>query len=152
MPAAGYTKKRTGAIYPIALEPDMMNAQMSQMIHDISMRPAIINASKVFMNKEVQSAIRAHFGDAWRHELKDYLVGVANSQNYMPQNQQAIMELAEFVRQNVISTVVGFNPGTVMKRGPTALFLSTKEVGLKNFAKAAWETNIFRNILAEVVS
>lgn len=150
MPAAGHTKKRTGAIYPIALEPDMMNAQMSQMLHDIGMRPAIINASKVFMNKEVQSAIRAHFGDAWRHELKDYLVGVANSQNYMPQNQRAIMELAEFARQNVISTVVGFNPGTVMKHGPTALFLSTKEVGIKNFAKAAWETNIFRNILAEV--
>ena len=80
MPAAGYTKKRTGAVYPIALEPDMMNAQMSQMIHDIGMRPAIINASKVFMNKEVQSAIRAYFGDAWRHELKGYLVGVANSQ------------------------------------------------------------------------
>jgi len=150
MPPAGYTKKRTGAIYPLSLEPDMMTNQMSQMLHDIGMRPALINASKIMMNKEIQSKIRAHFGDAWKDELKDYLVGVANAQNYMPQNQKAIMELAEFARQNVISTVIGFNPSTVMKHGPTALGLSIKEVGLKPFVKAAWETDIFRNIIAEV--
>jgi len=150
MPPAGYTKKRTGAIYPLSLEPDMMTNQMSQMLHDIGMRPALINASKIMMNKEIQSKIRAHFGDAWKDELKDYLVGVANAQNYMPQNQKAIMELAEFARQNVISTVIGFNPSTVMKHGPTALGLSIKEVGLKNFVKAAWEADIFRNIIAEV--
>ena len=49
------------------------------------------------------------------------------------------MNSLEFIRQNMITTLVGLNPGTVMKHGPTALGLSMKEVGLMQFGKAFGE-------------
>ena len=42
---------------------------------------------------------------------------------------------SEFIRQNMISTLIGFNPGTVMKHGPTAFGLSMKEIGAGDFIR-----------------
>jgi hypothetical protein len=134
--ANGYTKARTGVAYPLALDLDMLPPRMKQMIHDISMRPAIINASKIFYDKDVRSAIFTRFGAEWRDMLVPYLVDVANSANYMPKDQRILASAGEFLRQNLISTLVGLNPGTVLKHGPTALAQSLHEVGPVEFLKA----------------
>lgn len=68
--------------------------------------------------------------------LQPYLVDVANSANYVPKDQRMFMQASEFMRQNIISTLVGLNPGTVMKHGPTALVQSLHEVGVVDFLKA----------------
>lgn len=134
--ANGYTKARTGVAYPLALDLDALAPRMKQMIHDISMRPSVINASKIFYDKEVRGAISKHFGNEWRDMLIPYLSDVANSANYMPKEQRMFMQASEFIRQNVISTLVGLNPGTVLKHGPTALVQSMHEVGSVDFLKA----------------
>jgi hypothetical protein len=136
LPAAGHTKLRTGAIYPLATDLNYMVGHMNQMLFDNAMREPIIQASKVFHDKEIRNAVYKHFGQAWEGELHDYIVGVANSQNYMAKNMQGFSWLSETLRQNMIGTVVGLNPGTPMKHGPTALVLSMKEVGAMEFAKA----------------
>ena len=135
-PSAGYTKGRTGYAGPMALDLDMLPARMKQMIHDIAMRPAIINASKIFYDKDVRQAIHTNFGAEWRDSLVPYLVDVANSANYMPKNQRAMVQASEFIRQNMISTLVGFNPGTVMKHFATAGVQSMMEVEPIRFLKA----------------
>lgn len=134
--ANGYTKQRTGYAGPMALDLDMMPARMKQMIHDIAMRPSIINASKIFYDKDVRGTISKHFGNEWRDMLVPYLVDVANSANYLPKDQRMFYNASEFIRQNMVSTLVGLNPGTVMKHGPTAFVQSIHEVGPVNFLKA----------------
>ena len=136
LPAAGHTKLRTGAIYPLATDLDFMIGHMNQMLFDNAMRPAIIQASKVFHDTSIRNAIYKYFGQAWEGELHDYIVGVANSQNYMAKNMQGFAWLSETLRQNMIGNVVGLNPSTPGKHGPTALVLSMKEVGPMNFARA----------------
>jgi hypothetical protein len=133
---SGYTKGRTGYAGPMALDLDMLPARMKQMIHDIAMRPAVINASKIMYDKDIRSAVSKHFGNEWRDMLVPYLVDVANSANYMPKQQRIFTGVSEFIRQNMISTLVGLNPGTVLKHGPTAAVQSLHEVGPINFLKA----------------
>jgi len=133
---AGYTKTRTGYAAPMALELDAMPGRIGQMLHDIALRPAVLNAAKIFYDHDVRSAIRAHFGAEYRDELVPYLRGVANASNYESKAQTTMNQMSEFIRQNLITTLVGLNPGTVMKHGPTAAALSVKEVGAEPFAKA----------------
>lgn len=133
---AGYTKSRTGYVAPLALDLDAMPGRISQMLHDIGLRPAVLNASKVFYDKDIRSAVRKFYGEEYRETLIPYLRGVANASNYMDKNQMAMTRASEFIRQNMITTLVGLNPGTVMKHGPTAAVLSIKEVGGVDFAKA----------------
>jgi hypothetical protein len=134
--ANGYTKARTGATYPLALDLDMLAPRMKQMIHDIAMRPAVINASKIFYDKDIRSNVFTRFGAEWRDMMIPYLVDVANSANYMPKDQRLFANASEFLRQNLITTLVGLNPGTVLKHGPTALVQSLHEVGIANFLKS----------------
>lgn len=133
---SGYTQRRTGYAGPMALDLDIMPSRMKQMIHDLAMRPAVINASKIFYDKDVRGAVFKHFGTEWRDMLVPYLVDVANSANYVPKAQRQFYNASEFIRQNMISTLVGLNPGTVLKHGPTAFVQSLHEVGTVNFLKA----------------
>ena len=128
LPSSGYTKDRTGYVAPLALEMDMMTNKLAQVLHDTATRPAIINASKVFKDPEIRSAIRKHFGVEYRDELLDYLRSVANSQNYIPQNQKLFTAASEFIRQNMITTLVGLNPGTVMKHDQRGDHVLTNEL------------------------
>ena len=133
LPNAAHTKDRTGYVGPLSLDLDMMTNRMAQQIHETATREALINATKVFRDKEIRDAIYKHFGAEYRDGLLDWLRSIANSQNYIPKNQQAISVASEFIRQNMISTLIGFNPGTVMKHGPTAFGLSMKEIGAGDF-------------------
>jgi hypothetical protein len=133
---AGYTKSRTGYTAPVALDMDQMPGRISQMLHDIALRPAIINASKVFFDHDVRSAVRKHYGDEYRDLMIPYLKGVANSANEMSKSQRTFTQFAEVFRQNVITTLVGLNPGTVLKHAPSALVTSLREVGPADFLRA----------------
>jgi hypothetical protein len=139
---AGYTKSRTGYIAPLALDLDQMPGRISQMLHDIGLRPAVLNASKVFYDKDVRSAVRKYYGDEYKQEMIPYLQSVANSANRDNRSQAAFTRASEFIRQNMITTLVGLNPGTVLKHGPSALVTSIREVGGKEFAKAV--SGLFR--------
>jgi hypothetical protein len=133
---SGYTKGRTGYAGPMALDLDALPGRMTQMLHDIAMRPAVINASKMFYDKDFRGAISKYYNTEARDMLIPYLKSVANSANYIPKNQKDLANLSEFARQNMINTLVGLNPGTVLKHGPTAAIQSLQEVGVTHFLKA----------------
>lgn len=142
--ANGYTKARTGVAYPLALDLDMLPQRIAQMIHDTEMRPAVINASKIFYDKDIRSTVFTRFGAEWRDMMVPYLVDVANGANYMAKNQKRLTAASEFIRQNMITTLVGLNPGTFLKHTPTALVQSIHEVGADNFLRAMrgmWSVN-----------
>lgn len=131
---AGYTKSRTEYAAPLALDLNQLPNRLSQMIHDTALRPAVINASKVFKDPDIRAGIAMHYGLEYRDMLIPYLRGVANASNSVQKEAAWLSSMSEFMRQNLITALVGFNPGTVMKHGPTAFVLSGKQVGPKKFA------------------
>ena len=134
--SAGYTEERTGYTAPLALDLDMLPNRIRQIVHDVALRPATLNASKVFFDKDIRATVAKYYGDEYKELLKPYLQGVANSANYMSASQKSFAVVSEFLRQNLISRLVGLNIGTVLKHGPSALVSSMREVGPANFGKA----------------
>lgn len=133
---AGYTKSRTAYTAPLAMTLDQMPNRFSQMIHDTALRPAVVNASKVFKDPDIRAAVATHYGVEYRDMLTPWLRGIANASNSVQKDAAWLNGVSEFMRQNLITALVGLNPGTVMKHGPTAFVLSLNEVGPKNFFNA----------------
>lgn len=133
---AGYTKSRTGALYPLSLDLDSFPNQLRQIIHDISFRPAVIQAGKIFYDRKINAALKQHLGPEVSEMFVPWLRDVANVQNYMPAAMKSFQYWSDFMRQNAITTLVGLNIGTVMKHTPTAMISSMAEVGPANFLKA----------------
>jgi hypothetical protein len=131
----GYTKSRTKDIRPLSMSLDEFPARFDQMIHDLAMRPAVTEARKIFFDNKIFNGIQRQYGNEYAEMLRPYLIDVANSSL---RDQEAIKgwrRWSEFIRQNTISTLIAFNPGTVMKHGPTALVMSMHEVGVGNFLR-----------------
>lgn len=133
----GYTKGRTGYIAPVELNLDVVPMRIKQMIHDIAFRPAVLQTSKVFYDSEFQRSVIKNYGEVYAKQLVPFLKDVANYSNNMGGSDAAGVanRAIEFFRQNLIATLVGFNPHTVMKHGMTAAVNSLTEVGPVNFMR-----------------
>jgi len=142
----GYAKERTGYIAPVELNLDIVPIRMAQMLHDIAMRPAVIQMSKFFYNPEFERAMTAHYGVHQAKEMIPFLKEIANASNFKSMSEQLGNGAIEFFRQNTIATLIGFNPGTVMKHGSTAWLNSMTEVGALNYLRE------FKNITMESLS
>lgn len=129
----GYTKERSGYIAPVELNLDIVPQRMKQMINDIAMRPAVVQASKFFYNPAFEREMTARYGLHQAKEMIPYLRDIANVANFKSLQESWGLQASEFFRQNVVTTLVGFNPGTVMKHGTTALVNSAFQVGGKAF-------------------
>lgn len=138
--ANSYTKRRTGAIYPLDLNLDVVPARMAQMIHDIAFRETVIEVEKLFRDKDLLNTITAHYGEFYSDGLMPYLRGIAGAEGLNSRAFSMAAKASEFLRQNVISEYIGFNPYTALKHGPTAAFLSVKQAGAVPF----W--NAFRDL------
>lgn len=131
----GYTNQRTGYIAPVELNMDIVPIRMTQMLHDIAVRPAVLEMSKVFYNPEFKKSMIKHFGQHQAEEMIPFLRDFANSSNFQSMSEYMGNSALEFFRQNTIGTLIGYNPSTVMKHGPTALINSLSEVGVVNFSR-----------------
>jgi predicted GNAT family acetyltransferase len=130
----GFLEERTGYAAPMELNLDIVPVRMRQMIHDITMRPSIIQATKFFYNPEFNRMVRKYYGDKPVEEFVPFLRDVANSPNFVSFAEQTGNQAMEFFRQNLITTLIGLNPGTVMKHGTTALLNSLQQMGYRDFA------------------
>jgi len=133
--ANGYTKARTGAIYPLDLNPDMIPIRLTQIIHDTVFRGPILEVEKIFRDEGLRNEITKRYGAHYTDGLNSYLKGIAGAEGIPSKAYHEASALSEFLRQNVISSYIGLNIYTALKHGPTALVLSAREVGVKNFAE-----------------
>lgn len=134
--ANGYTKSRTNVVYPVDLNPDMIPVRLTQMIHDIAFREAIINTEKIFGDQKFRAEVTKFYGEEYAAGLMPFLRGVAGQEGLPSKAYGMAQRISEYLRQNVISTYIGFNPFTAMKHGPTALVMSVKQVGAAEFLQA----------------
>ncbi len=132
----GYAQERTGEYSPLRLDLEPMAGRIGQIIHDIKMRPAVLNAAKLFYDKDIQTVITRHYGKEYADLLEPYLRDVAGSAKYRSKAAEVFDKATDTIQKNMVVSLIGLNLGTVMKHAPTALALSLAEVGPKDFAHA----------------
>jgi hypothetical protein len=130
-----YQRQRTGYAAPLLLNFDAVNSRLKQMLNDIAMRPAVSEAYKIFTDSKFKQAIIHTYGPEYANLLMPYLKDIAGQRRYVDQFQASAGKIFEYFYQNAITTLVGFNPGTVLKHFPTALQTSAAQVGTAAFAK-----------------
>lgn len=135
-PAAGYTKSRSGYTGPYLLNMDAFQYRLSQMIHDLSFREALQETSKIFNDESFKTAFQRHYGPQYSKLLDPFLKDVAGTHDVRSDAQNVAYKAIEFFRQNMISHLVGLNPGTFAKHNLTALMNSITEVGAVDYIKA----------------
>ncbi len=134
--ANGYTKSRTGKVYPISLDLNTSNARMLQMAKDISFKEVVTNVQKIYKDKDFREAITNHYGKDYTDSLMPYLKGVVGGMDSGGPLMQAATRVSETLRQNVMTTQIGYNVYTALKHGPTAFFLSGRRAGYGNLLNA----------------
>ena len=101
--AHGHLKSRTGAAYPVTLDPNVIRRHLLQVAHDIAFREPVKSVGRLVMDPEVQAALTERLGPErtkeWLLWLKD--IGGANGL------QTNVMEsLLRGLKRNVASAVL----------------------------------------------
>lgn len=131
-----YAKERTGYQGALDISGVTLDGKIRQVVHDIAFREAIINAQKVLGNKDIQAGLTKYWGKQYTDLMLPWLKDIANIHNSDDTFAIGAQKFSVTMRQNVISTLTAFNPGTVAKHGLTALAMSVEEVGARNFLQA----------------
>jgi hypothetical protein len=144
----GYTQARTEYKGALDLTGAFLSGRIQSMIHDIAFREAVRNANKLISNQEFRTAMAQRWGKEYADLIPGWLKDIANSHNLDDAYAQGFARSMALIRQNVVSTLIAFNPSTVIKHGFTAALMSAERVGFVDLAKAtkelgigdAWET------------
>ena len=131
----GWSRTRTGAIYHVLLDVDGLPLRMKQMIHDIAVRPTLIQLNKFFTDKKFTQAVSDYIGRAQADELTPFLRDFAGSVNFQSRTQLTWGRFFGQMAENTVSGLIAFNPGTIAKHNLTALAGSLVQVGPKDFAR-----------------
>jgi hypothetical protein len=132
-----HTIARTGYNGPVQLSLDAIEPTLRQYIHDVAMRPAVIQLNKFFENRKFMDAIKAYHGETSASMMRPFLKDIANQANTDTPVMSAVNNVFAGLVRNTVSTFIGLNPGTVLKHFPTALVNSLQQVGPVNFAREA---------------
>lgn len=109
--ANGYTNTRTGYIGRIEFQNVLpqLASRMQQVIHDISYRPAVMQASKIIYDKEIRSAIRRHYGEPYERQLDPWLKAIASQYNANEADLTGGNAFLRRTRMNLVVNALGFN-------------------------------------------
>ncbi|MDR3572257.1 MAG: hypothetical protein P4L50_00210 [Anaerolineaceae bacterium] len=123
-----YIKRRTGATQVVDLTYDKIPVRLGQEIHDIAFREFVTNTAKIFKDKTFRQNITKFYGTEYMEEMDEWLKRVAGVDGYQSGALALANKLSDNIRQNVISTQIAFNLGTVEKHGLTAWMYSSREL------------------------
>jgi hypothetical protein len=136
----GFEKARTGYAGPVSLSLEHIGYEMTRQIRDLAFREVLIESQKYFRNAKFTNAMTKHLGANYTALLIPYLRDIAGIRGPTSGTHSAWEGTQNFVIQNTIGALVGWNPGTVVKHTGTAFVQSFKEV--KNpvsLLAAAWD-------------
>src|SRR5215475_521449 len=131
-----FTRERTGAIYPVDLNINNFTNQIPQMLHRVAWDPFIKEAGKALRSNNFQNAVIRTWGERWNNMSKQWLDDMANQKNHDTLNGALTSKVIETLRTNLVSSLIGVNPGTVMKHFSTAMINSITEVGPHRMVQA----------------
>lgn len=131
----GYTKARTGFRAPVLLDTSSIPTRMQQMIHDIAMRPTILELNKYVNDRQLMANVRNYYNPTAADMFKPWVKDLAGASDADPATLGKVNDLFGAFLRNTAAAEIGFNIGTVLKHGATALTNSIMQVG-PDFAHA----------------
>lgn len=137
-----YTLPRTEWWGALDLSGQLLASHIRGVIHDIAFREPVRNAAKLINNQEFMSEMTQKWGKEYSSLMPGWLKDITNSHTVDDSYAQGAARFFSLVRQNLTSTLIAFNPGTVIKHGGTALGMSAAAVGPGKFLASTWEFGI----------
>lgn len=115
-PAAHYAKERTGYVDYVQFETsiEQVASRMQQMIHDISYRRAVMDASKIIYDREIRSAITKHYGIEYTDQLSPWLKDIANHFNQDETKVSMSNAVMRRARMNLMGHALGLNLNVIL--------------------------------------
>lgn len=109
--ANGYINTRTGYVGRIEFQNplDQLATRMQQVMHDISYRTAVMQASKIIYDKEIQAAIRKHYGSEYEAQLDPWLRAIANHYNINEKEISQTNAMLRRLRMNLVVNALGIS-------------------------------------------
>lgn len=107
----GHLIERTGAPYFVDFRQplSMIPTRMQQVIHDIAYRSEVMSAAKILRDKDIQKAIRNHYGDMYVKQLESVLEKTARGATINEKDQSAVDRVLRWIRLNLIQYALPFN-------------------------------------------
>lgn len=101
----GFTKERTGVVRPILLSMSVINRHLTEVIHDVTHREAIMQADKLLSDRRVMKAVDDAFGREVRKQFRPWLQHIANEWAVDRRGLEGWDALAKRLRTH--STIIG---------------------------------------------
>ncbi|CAB5162158.1 hypothetical protein UFOVP152_8 [uncultured Caudovirales phage] len=127
--AKGHTIERTGYSAPILLDLNVIPQRVSQVIHDIAYREAIMDADRFLSHPEVRKAITDVMGKEYYQQIRPWLKAIANDRVIDQAGQAWFDKLFHWGRTTTTMLGLGFRASTMLIHGSSAASNSVAEVG-----------------------
>lgn len=145
--AAGYTNANTQASStkaraetvkrPILLDLGLLNRHVSEVIHDITHREAIIQAWRFATDPKIYGAVKRTLGPEYADMLKPFVKRVANTWASERVGNEVVGRLINSARSNMTVATLGLNGVTVAVH-VTMAAMGGAEIGMKNMWHGLW--------------
>jgi len=110
----GFTKERTKVERPIHLSLGIINRHVSEVIHDLTHREAIMQADKFLSSKRIMKAVDDTMGTEVRKLFRPWLQRIANEWAYDRAGNAGMEAFIKKLRLNTTIVGMGFRASTVL--------------------------------------
>ena len=116
---------------PILLDLDVLPRHITQVIHDIAYREAVIDADRFLSDPRIRQGIERAMGREIYTQLRPWLQGIANDKTYDNKGMSFWNQAAHWTRTTATMVGLGYRATTMMIHGATAASNSVGEIGVK---------------------
>ncbi len=110
----GFTKQRTKVERPIWLNIGVIERHLSEVIHDLTHREAIMQADKFLSDKQIAAAVDETLGPDVRRQFRPWLQHIANEWAYDRAGMGAAEKFLRAMRRNTTFVGMAFRASTVL--------------------------------------
>lgn len=128
LPSAFYTEQRTGYTGPVNLNPRGLAAGVSEVIHDIAYRDALINAQKALTNPIVKDALESVLGPQYAKQISPWLRYIAQERMLYDSSTDALQRILSKYNSNISFGALAFQAMPVLKHGGVGLIHMAAEI------------------------
>jgi hypothetical protein len=133
----GHTIGRVEYSAPLKLGLDQIPYKISQVVHDLTHREAIMDAWKFLNRPEITGAVKQKMGPEYAGLFNPWLRDLANNANTDDKSLQWMDNAIRRVRLGTSAVQIGFRATTVLKHSLSALSNSIGEVGGPQLIRAS---------------
>jgi hypothetical protein len=138
--AHGHLKARTGAVYPVSLDPDVLRQHLRQATHDLAFREAVKSIGRLMMDPEIQAELKNRLGPDKAREILTWLKDIGGARGL---ENNAMLQLFRYLKGNAASALLSGASTAIgnlanLAAAPASTKLKTKHLaaGLVELARA----------------